>query len=88
MKGGETQMLQITLRAARVNAGLLQKDAAKIFGIHYETLGNYEGDSTNVPRSFFIRLEEVYGIPTEHIYFGKQTDYWAKLKQRDTLQNA
>jgi transcriptional regulator with XRE-family HTH domain len=81
-------MLQITLKAARVNAGFLLKDAAKIFGVHYETLSNYEADSTNVPRTFFIKVEEVYGIPTENIYFGKQADYWAKLKQRDLLQEA
>lgn len=76
-------MFQITLKAARVNAGYTLKSAAKHFEIHYETLSNYESDSTNVPRTFFIKLEEVYGIPTEKIYFGKQSDYWKMLKQSD-----
>lgn len=81
-------MFQITLKAARVNAGLLLKDAAKAFNIHYETLGNYETDSTNVPRTFFIRIEEVYRIPMEKIYFGKQSEYFAKLKDSELLKHA
>ena len=79
-------MFQITLKAARVNAGMLLKDAAQHFGIHYETLSNYENDSTNVPRTFFIKLESVYGVPTENIYFGKQKDYWKQLKSNKLKQ--
>jgi transcriptional regulator with XRE-family HTH domain len=80
--------LQITLKAARVNRGITLRNAAEIFGIHYETLSNYETDSTNVPRTFFIRLEEVYCIPMENIYFGKQADYWKNLKENNLLKNA
>lgn len=68
-------LIQITLKSARINLGLTLKDSAKLFGIHHETLGNYENDSTNVPRSFFIKIEKVYGIPTEFIFFGKQADF-------------
>lgn len=66
-------MIQITLRAARVNLGYTLKEAAKEFGIHHETLAKYELDSTNVPRTFFTQIESVYGIPTEYIFFGKQS---------------
>jgi len=81
-------MFQITLKAARVNRGMKLKDAAEIFNVHHETLANYENDSTNVPRTFFIKLEEVYWIPTEKIYFGKQSDYWKNLKESALKQNA
>lgn len=81
-------MLQITLKAARVNIGKTMKEAASEFGIHYETLSNYETDSTNVPRTFFIKLESVYGIPTENIYFGRQDDYIAALKDSMLKQEA
>lgn len=73
---------QITLKAARVNLGLTLKEAAKKFNIHHETLANYESDSTNVPRGFFIQLEKIYGIPPESIYFGKQEDYIFNLKNQ------
>ncbi len=66
-------MIQITLRAARVNLGLTLKEAAKEFGIHHETLAKYELDSTNVPRTFFTQIESVYGIPNDYIFFGKQS---------------
>ena len=57
------------------------KEASQHFGIHYETLSNYEYDSTNVPRTFFIRLESVYGVPTENIYFGKQEAFFEAMKK-------
>jgi transcriptional regulator with XRE-family HTH domain len=74
--------MKITLKACRVNVGMTLKEASQHFNIHYETLSNYENDSTNVPRSFFIKLESVYRIPTENIYFGKQSDYQAELKEK------
>lgn len=68
-------MIQITLKAARVNLGWTLKDAAPHFGIRHETLAKYEFDSTNVPRTFFSKVESVYGVPMENIYFGKLTDF-------------
>lgn len=73
--------LKLTLKACRINCGMTMKEAAQHFGIHYDTLSNYETDSTNVPRSFFIRLESVYGIPLENIYFGKQEDFTEAMKK-------
>jgi transcriptional regulator with XRE-family HTH domain len=81
-------MLKITLKAARVNVGKTLKEAAAEFGFHYETLSNYEADSTNVPRTFLIKIEAVYGIPTEYIYFGKYCDYIAELKDNMLKQEA
>lgn len=68
-------MIQLTLKAARVNLGWTLKDAAPHFGIRHETLAKYEMDSTNVPRSFFSKVEGVYGIPLKHIYFGRLEDF-------------
>lgn len=73
-------MVKITLRAARVNAGLKLVDAAKLFGINKDTLSKYESDSTNVPRTFFIKIESLYGIPVENIFFGCESDFFRKLK--------
>lgn len=81
--------IQITLRAARVNLGLTLKEAAKEFNINHETLGNYERDSSNIPRSFFIRIENVYGIPVDHIFFGKQEIFFKRMNNRKfTVENA
>ena len=67
-------MLKITLRAARVNAGYKLIEAAKEFGINKDTLSKYEKDSSNIPRKFFIKIEEIYKIPVENI-FGNQSDF-------------
>lgn len=72
--------MQITLRAARINLGLTRKEAAKLFDIHPMMLTKFEYDSTDVPRSFFIQLESVYGIPVENLFFGKEEDYIQSLK--------
>ncbi|WP_308217856.1 helix-turn-helix transcriptional regulator, partial [Bacillus cereus group sp. BfR-BA-01393] len=44
------EMLKITLRAARVNAGYKLVEAAKEFGVNKDTLSKYEKDSSNIPR--------------------------------------
>lgn len=72
--------MKITLKAARVNAGLKLVEAAECFGINKDTLSKYEKDSTNVPRSFLIRIEEIYKWPIENIFFGAQSDFFRILK--------
>lgn len=73
-------MLKITLRAARVNAGFTLVEASKKFGINKDTLLKYEKDSSNVPRKFFIQIEEIYGVPVDNIFFGNESDFFRKLK--------
>lgn len=72
--------IKITLRAARVNAGFTLADASKLFGINKDTLSRYEQDSTNVPRTFFVKIERIYKIPVEYIFFGKQSEFFRKFK--------
>lgn len=38
--------MRITLKAARVNVGLYQSEAAKIFGVDKKTLSNWENGKT------------------------------------------
>ena len=80
--------IEITLRAARMNAGLTRTEAAKYFNIHHITLANYESDSSNIPRSFFINIENVYGISTEFIYFGKEDEHYFNLRSKLNKKHA
>lgn len=75
------KIIIITLRAARVNAGFTLIKAAELFKINKDTLSKYEQDSTNVPRSFFAKIENIYGIPVENIFFGKQSDFFRKFRR-------
>lgn len=61
---------RISLKAARVNAGLSQKKAAEMLGISKATLQNYEAGST-VPNILMSKkIEEVYHFPADYIFFG------------------
>ena len=59
----------ITLEAARRNIGYSQKEAASLFGLHYQTLANLEEDSSNAPYTFIQKIPKVYKISKDNIFF-------------------
>ena len=65
-------MPKITLKAARVNKGWSQKEAAKHIGISEFTLGNYEMGKTfpNVP--IIKAIEREYGVAFGDIIFSPE----------------
>lgn len=67
-------MIQITLKAARINAGLTSKEAAALAGIHYQTLSSYEKDSSDISVSLLEKLSTIYQIPSDYIFLGKEYD--------------
>lgn len=64
-------MPKITLRAARVNAGLTQREAAKKLGINYQTLAAYEKDESKATLSMIKKMCSIYGFPLEYIFLQK-----------------
>ncbi len=72
-------MLQITLKAARVNSDLKQDEVVSIlknqFGIVItrQRLAEYEKDSTDVPINLAKKLSNIYGISDENIFFGDKS---------------
>lgn len=62
---------KITLKAARTNAGLTLVEAAKKIGVSVATLHSWEADSSDIKISSSKKIEDVYGYPTEFIFFGK-----------------
>lgn len=61
-------MPKITLKAARVNAGLTQKEAAKRIGISYQTLSEYEKDASKIKLVTIAKMCTLYGIPIDCIF--------------------
>lgn len=61
--------MAITLKAARVNKGLSQKDAAKIIGISVDTLGNYERGKCFPDVPVIDRIEKIYGVSYADLIF-------------------
>lgn len=60
--------LQISLAAARVNAGLTQEEVAKKMGVTKQTIINLEKGRTKpgIPELSF--LANLYGIPINNIF--------------------
>lgn len=62
-------MLKITLEAARVNAGLNQKEAAKLLHISNKTLQNWEHAKCFPDADKIPKICELYEIPYDNINF-------------------
>lgn len=62
-------MPRISLKAARVNANLTQKQAAERLQVCPSTLRSYEEGRTVPDWDVVRRIEHVYGIPADYIFF-------------------
>lgn len=61
--------MKISLRAARINKGLTQKEAAKKIGISPDTLANYEKGASFPDIPIIINIEKVYGVEYKDLNF-------------------
>lgn len=60
-------MPKISIKAARVNAGLTQKEAARRLGINPDTLARYEKKSGKLSLEMLRKLAELYRIPADFL---------------------
>lgn len=63
-------MQGITLKAARVNAGLTLRQVSKKIGRSFQTISKYEKDSTKIPLDLLKELSTLYGIDMDNIFLG------------------
>jgi transcriptional regulator with XRE-family HTH domain len=62
-------VVRITLKAARINRNLSQKDAAKALNVSNKTLCNWE-NGLSVPKADKIdSICELYGVPYDNLIF-------------------
>ena len=64
-----TGNIQITLRAARVNAGTTQKEVASQLGISNQTLIKWEKTPGVIPGERMAQLASIYCLPVDSIIF-------------------
>lgn len=60
-------MVQISLAAARVNAGYRQDEAAEIIGVTAKTLRGYEQGKVVIPSDKLRKAAKLYGLPSDLI---------------------
>lgn len=57
---------KISIKAARINAGYTQREAAKEFGVTPRTLGNWENGTTIPSWSKVKEMESLYKIESDY----------------------
>lgn len=65
-------MVQISLKAARVNAELKQCEAAAKIGVSTATIIRWEAGKTAPDSDKLQKLCEVYGVPIDSIFLNKK----------------
>ena len=60
-------MLKITLKAARVNAGLTQKQAAKECRVSLQSLNKWEKGWAKPDYATICLLSSIYNVPIENL---------------------
>jgi transcriptional regulator with XRE-family HTH domain len=76
---GDDRDFKITWRAARVNKGYNQSEVAELSGKNIDTVVKYEKDSSNIPYDLMKLWIELYGVPSELIYCGPESDLTGKV---------
>ena len=62
-------MFKISLEAARVNAGLSQKEVAKSLGVSNKTVSSWENGKTFPKGDKILKLCDLYGVPFDNLNF-------------------
>lgn len=62
-------IVKMSLEAARVNAGLLQKEAAEKLGISNKTLSKWENYESFPGADMIPKICDLYGVSYDHINF-------------------
>ncbi len=65
---------KISIKAARVNVGLTQKEAALELGVAKDTVGNWERGKSFPSIKIIPKIEKVYKIKYENIIFLPQNN--------------
>lgn len=62
-------MAKMTLKAARVNIDLSQKDAASALGISNKTLGSWESGASFPKADQIVAICDLYGVTYDDLIF-------------------
>lgn len=60
-------MYKVSLKAARVNSGMTQPEAARRLGVTTQTVLNWEAGNNKISAEMLLKLCALYECPAEHI---------------------
>lgn len=73
--------LKFTLASLRIRKGWSQREAASKLGMGRDTLRSYEKDSSKLDYETIEKIEKVYNIPQDYIFFGEDTAFSVILER-------
>lgn len=77
-----------SIRAARINIGLTQTEAANNLNINVDTLSKYERNSSKITRDLILKMEHLYFVDANHIFFGDESEFYRnRQKKRDEFNS-
>ncbi|PTE79272.1 helix-turn-helix domain-containing protein [Staphylococcus gallinarum] len=77
-----------SIRAARINIGLTQTEAANNLNINVDTLSKYERNSSKITRDLILKMEHLYYVDANHIFFGDESEFYRnRQKKRDEFNS-
>lgn len=79
--------LKFTLESLRVRKGWTQEKAANELGMGRDKLRIYEKDSSKLEYETILKIEEIYNIPQDYIFFGNSTAFSVILDKNETEDN-
>lgn len=68
------ERLQISLAAARVNAGLTQEEVAKVLKVGKQTIVSWEKGKSEPKMSQSRELSELYKMPLDYIFLPQKSN--------------
>ena len=80
-------MVQISLKAARVNANMTQEQVAKHLHKGKQTITNWENGHTSIDAANFTALCKMYGMDEDNIFLPNKSNLKHDLS-RNTGQSA
>ena len=63
-----------------------QEEAAELLDISVMTLRALERDSSKIDYSMILKIEQIYNIPQDYIFFGNNTAFSVILKKKGVIQ--
>lgn len=73
-----------TLRTLRIKSGFTQKEASKRLDVCEATLRSWEKDSSNIGYRDIQKVEQIYGIDKEYIFFGNESTFSELFKRKQS----
>lgn len=66
--------MKITIKAARVNKNLSQKEAASLIGVSKDTIGAWDRGKSMPNAKYIPAIEKVYGVSYKDLIFLRAKD--------------